>query len=79
MLEAKKLINSAIITKFQDDLFNYTQGKLVDALELVRIATINAYKEFSWCSKIFERDKVEKLKNKPKEVATEENLSSKVF
>ena len=79
MLEAKKLINSAIITKFQDDLFNYTQGKLVDALELVRIATINAYKEFSLCSKIFERDKVEKLKNKPKEVATEENLSSKVF
>lgn len=79
MLEAKKLINSAIITKFQDDLFNYTQGKLIDALELVRIATVNAYKEFSWCSKIFERDRVEKLKNKPKEVATEENLSSKVF
>jgi len=79
LIEGKKLINSATITKFQDDLFNYTQGKLVDALELVQIATANAYREFSWCVGIFEKNKATKLKNKPKEVATKENLSSKVF
>lgn len=79
LIENNKPVNKTTVTKFQDDLFNYTQGKLSDALELVKIATINAYKEFSWCIKIFEKEKTIKLNNEPKEVAKEENLSSIVF
>ena len=75
LIENKKPVNSSIINKFQDDLFNYTQGKLKDALALVNIATLNAYREFSWCIRLYQQEK----QLMPKQVASEEKLSSKVF
>ena len=75
LLEGNKPVNKNVVIKFQDDLFNYTQGKLQDALDLVRIATNHAYNTFSWCTKEF----VQQKKEKPKSVAKKENLSDKVF
>ncbi len=75
LLESNKPVNKNVVVKFQDDLFNYTQGKLQDALALVRIATNHAYNTFSWCTKEF----VQQKKEKPKSVAKKENLSNKVY
>lgn len=75
LIEGNKPVNKNIVVKFQDDLFNYTQGKLQDALDLVRIATNHAYNTFSWCTKEF----VQQKKEKPKITAKKENLSSKTY
>lgn len=80
MYEAGKSLNKLTVTNFQDVLYKYTQGSVDIALTLVKIATVNCYRECQWAINIYERD----IKNRNKMVkkndvmnrVKEENMSN---
>ena len=55
LLEAKKPITKQAVVIYQKNLNNYTDSKDVK-IRILEIATTNAYTEFAWSMKIYEKD-----------------------
>ena len=55
LLEAKKPITKQAIVIYQKNLNNYTDNKETK-IRILEIATTNAYTEFAWSMKIYEKD-----------------------
>ena len=78
-------LSKSAIKIFQDTLNNYTKGDLDLALRIVQIATVQGYKNCEWAISIFEDSEKRKKKNQAgvrvtqQEVATQEDLSNKIF
>ena len=50
-------LSKSVIKIFEDTINNYAKGDLDLALALLKIATINAYKNAEWAINIYEKDK----------------------
>lgn len=80
LYEMGKGASKQTVLDFQDKLFKYTDGYVDKALEIVRIATVNGYRECQWAINIYEKD----LKNRSRMINSntvmnrvkEENMSS---
>ena len=55
LLEAKKPITRQALDIYQNNLNNYTDNKQAK-IKILEIATTNAYTEFAWSMKIYEKD-----------------------
>ena len=55
LLEAKKPITRQALDIYQNNLNNYTDNKQTK-IKILEIATTNAYTEFAWAMKIYEKD-----------------------
>jgi len=55
LLEAKKPITRRGVEIFQNNLNSYTDNKQVK-IRILEVATTNAYPEFAWAMKIYEKD-----------------------
>ena len=55
LLEAKRPITRQALDIYQNNLDNYTDNKQVK-IKILEIATTNAYTEFAWSMKIYEKD-----------------------
>jgi len=55
LLEAKKPITRRGVEIFQNNMNNYTDNKQIK-IRIIEIATTNAYPEFAWAMKIYEKD-----------------------
>ena len=77
-------LSKTSIQAFQDTLNNYTKGDLDLALRIVKIATIQGYKDCIWAINLYEKDRKEEEKNNKiritnQETASKEELSDKIF
>lgn len=81
----KGFLSKSAVENFQNTLNNYTKGDLDLALRLVKIATIQSYKDCQWAINVYERDEKYKKCNKSSikindmKKATQESLSNEVF
>ena len=55
LLEAKRPVTRQALDIYQNNLDNYTDNKQVK-IKILEIATTNAYTEFAWSMKIYEKD-----------------------
>lgn len=55
LLEAQKPITRRAVEIFQNNVNNYTDNKQIK-IRIIEIATTNAYPEFAWALKIYEKD-----------------------
>lgn len=55
LLEAKKPLTRQALDIYQNNLNNYTDNKQTK-IKILEIATTNAYTEFAWAMKIYEKD-----------------------
>jgi hypothetical protein len=55
LLEAKKPLTRQALDIYQNNLNNYTDNKQAK-IKILEIATTNAYTEFAWAMKIYEKD-----------------------
>lgn len=78
-------LSKSSIKLFQDTLNNYTQGDLDLALAVVRVATIQGYRDCTWAINLYESNKskvnsnINKVRTTDQNVATEEDLGDVVF
>lgn len=78
-------LSKKAIRIFQDTLNDYTKGDLDVALEIVKIATIQGYRDCTWAINTYEKDHPKKKVNSrgvrvsDGRVATREDLSDKIF
>lgn len=77
--DKKTYLNFPLIQKFQTDLFNYTKGNLEVALEVVNLATLYGYRDCQWAINVYEKNKINGKSNTPKEVSSNERLSSQEY
>lgn len=55
LLDAKKPLTRQALDIYQNNLNNYTDNKQIK-IKILEIATTNAYTEFAWAMKIYEKD-----------------------
>lgn len=55
LLEAKKPVTKQALDIYQTNLGNYTDNKQAK-IKILEIATTNAYQEFAWSARIYEKD-----------------------
>ena len=78
-------LSKSSIKLFQDTLNNYTQGDLDLALAVVRVATIQGYRDCTWAINLYESNKakansnINKVRTTEQNVATEDDLGDVVF
>jgi len=83
-------LSNAIVNTFQETLNNYTQGDLDVALAIVKIATIQGYRDCQWAINVYEKDKQIKRNQQmtaqtrmprvtQQKVATEDDISEEII
>lgn len=78
-------LSKTAIQAFQDTLNNYTKGDLDLALRIVRIASIQGYRDCQWAINVYEKDlKIQRanslsVKTTIQQVASESDLTDIVF
>lgn len=77
----KGFLSRASIKVFQDTLNNYTKGDLDLALRIVRIATVQGYRDCNWAINVYEKESKPRqaVRVTEQEVASKDNLSDTIF
>ena len=85
----KGYLSKTVVKTFQDTLNSYAKGDLDLALQIVKIATIQGYKDCTWAINIYERDAKIKKQNEllnsklprvtHQRIATKTELSNKIY
>lgn len=77
----KGFLSKASIKVFQDTLNNYTKGDLDLALRIVRIATVQGYRDCNWAINVYEKESKPRqaVRVTEQEVASKDNLSDTIF
>lgn len=71
---SKKMVES-----FQETLYDYTQGDVKVALDLVKIATLSGWKDCTWAIKSYESRKLNKPRVTEQKIAQEDDLDGEEF